>query len=61
MAVSRKKISRDIGLFLQQYGKKKEKNDNGPNDRKHDKKILKKLEKMDPVELDKLLRDEEDK
>lgn len=49
-----KKLQRELGNFVQQYGRKKRPGWD-PNDRNYDRKIEEKLKKMDPEELDELL------
>ena len=44
----------DIGIFLQQYGRK------GCNDRSYSRKVEKRVKRMKPEELDRLIRGEED-
>jgi hypothetical protein len=60
MADKAKKQLRDqLGLFIQQYGRKKNAGQD-PNDRAYDRKLEKKIRKMDPMELDALLRDDQE-
>ncbi len=48
------KLERDAGLFIQRYGRKKRKGANA-NDRDYDRRLEKKLKRMDPAELSRLL------
>jgi len=56
---NKKTLSKMLGAFFRQYSRKKHAGQD-PNDRGYDRKIEKNLKNMDPVELDALLRGEED-
>ena len=59
-----KKLAQELGVFLKQYARKAYKNID-PNDRTYDRNIEKLIKRMDPQELDRLMRegfdDSEDK
>jgi hypothetical protein len=54
------KLAEDIAVFVQQYGRKKRASGYDPNDRDYDRKIEKLVKRMDPVELDTLLRGDDE-
>ena len=51
--------SAELSEFIQQYGRKAQKGME-PNDRGYSRKLEKAVKRMKPVELDRLLRDDED-
>ena len=54
-----RKLKADLGKFLQQYGRRGA-SPQDANDRHYDRKIEEMIKRMDPVELDRILRDEAD-
>jgi hypothetical protein len=55
-----KKLRQEIRTFLQQYGRKANKNID-PNDRRYDRRIEALVKRMKPEELDRIMRgDDED-
>jgi hypothetical protein len=50
------KLAEDIAIFVRQYGRKKRARGYDQNDRHYDRKVEKLVKRMDPVELDTLLR-----
>ena len=57
--VFQKKGKADIGVFLKQYARKRQRHACDPNDRDYDRKIERIIRKMDPEELARLLEQEE--
>ena len=53
-----KRLGVEVFQFLDQYGRKKRPGSGEPNDRKYDRKIENTVKRMDPQELDELLRDD---
>lgn len=51
--------SAELQVFVQQYGRKAQKNTE-PSDRRYDRKVEQAIRQMKPDELDRLLRDDED-
>ncbi|RVC60944.1 MAG: hypothetical protein EOS65_18695 [Mesorhizobium sp.] len=49
----------DIAVFVSQYGRKAQKGIE-PNDRRFDEDVERRIKRMDPVELDHLIRDDEE-
>jgi hypothetical protein len=56
----RKRLAAELGPFMQQYERKKRPGQGEPNDRKYDRKLENAVKRMDPAELDALLRGEID-
>ena len=56
----KKRLVADLGSFMQQYERKKRPGQGEPNDRKYDRKLEDAVKRMDPEELDALLRGETD-
>jgi hypothetical protein len=52
------RLAGEIGLFVQQYGRKAQKGVE-PNDRKYDHKIEQKMKRLSPSDLSDLLSDED--
>lgn len=55
----RERLSADLKLFVQQYGRKAQRGVE-PNDRRYSRKLEAKMRRMSPEELDELLRDDPD-
>lgn len=55
----RNKLGAAVGLFIQKYGRKAQGGGSDPNDRQYDRKLRKKIERMDPETLDQLMRGED--
>lgn len=55
----RKQLRARIARFMQQYGRKARKGLD-PNDRTYDREIEKLVKRMDPEELDRILREEDE-
>lgn len=53
------RIAQEIGLFMQQYGRKAQRHTE-PNDRPYDRKLEEQLKRLPPEELGRLLSGEED-
>ena len=51
--------SSEVATFVRRYGRTSRR-DGDPNDRKHDHDLEQRLKQMDPVDLDRLMRDDED-
>ena len=49
----------DVALFVRQYGRKAQKGVE-PNDRNYNEDVERRIRRMDPVELDRLMREDED-
>lgn len=49
----------DVAIFVRQYGRKAQKGVE-PNDRKYNKNVQRRIGQMDPLELDRLMREDED-
>lgn len=49
----------DVAIFIRQYGRKAQKNTE-PNDRRYSAETVRKLRRISPLELDRLMRDEEE-
>ena len=47
-------------LFVQRYGRKAQKGGVEPNDRKYGRETERALKRLDPTELDRLMRDDEE-
>jgi hypothetical protein len=54
----RHRLAEDLDLFVKQYARKKPKRGGEPNDRDYDWRVRRAVERMDPEELDALLRQE---
>lgn len=54
-----KKLERDVGAFMPQYGRKKRTGANS-NDRQYDRRVEKKIKRMDPEELARVLHGDAD-
>ena len=52
-----KKLALELGVFLKQYARKANRNID-PNDRNYDRKIEQMVKRMDPEELDRLMRED---
>jgi hypothetical protein len=59
MSNRKKKMKADLGVFLRQYRRRRQAGSE-PNDRTYDRTIEKMVKRMDPVELDQILRGEDD-
>ncbi len=53
----RERLSADLKLFVQQYGRKAQRGIE-PNDRRYSRKLEAKMRRMSPEQLDALLRDD---
>ena len=51
--------SAELAIFIRQYGRKAQKGVE-PNDRRYDKDVEREVKRMDPITLDRLMRDDED-
>jgi hypothetical protein len=49
----------ELSVFIQQYGRKSQKGCE-PNDRRYDRDVEQKMRRMDPILLDRLLREDEE-
>ena len=49
----------ELAVFSQKYARRKQKHDD-PNDRTYDREAEEEFKRMDPIKLDRLLRDDED-
>jgi hypothetical protein len=49
----------ELSLFVKQYGRKAQRGVE-PNDRRYDRDVEQKVRRMDPFELDRLLREDEE-
>lgn len=49
----------EIAVSIKQYGRRSQKGAE-PNDRKYDKEVERRVRRMDPVTLDRLMRDDEE-
>lgn len=49
----------DVAIFVRQYGRKAQKGVE-PNDRKYNRNVQRRIGRMDPLELDRLMRKDED-
>ncbi|AZL58792.1 hypothetical protein EI545_08030 [Tabrizicola piscis] len=49
----------ELSIFVKKYGRRAQKNAD-PNDRTHDRDVEKQIRQMDPIELDRLLREDEE-
>ena len=60
--MSRRRIrtEADLGTFMKQYGRKKRPGQGEPNDRKYSRQLEESMKRMDPEELDEVLRGEDD-
>ena len=58
MAKRRQRLQGELGAFVRQYGRKKNRND--PNDRRYDRQTERLVKQMDPRELDDLLHGDSD-
>lgn len=58
MANRRTNLSDRVQHFLKQYGRRKDSRQS--NDRRHDRKVEAMVKRMDPAELDRLIRQEDD-
>ena len=54
-----KKLAQELGVFLKQYARKANKNID-PNDRAYDRNIERMIKRMNPEELDRLMREDFD-
>lgn len=62
MSKRRKKLEQEVGAFIPQYGRKKRTGANA-NDRSYDRHVEKKIKRMDPEELSRVIHggaDDED-
>ena len=59
MTSRRERLAAEIGVFMRQYGRKKQ-HGLDPNDRGYDRDIEQVVKRLDPQELDALLRDKVD-
>ena len=59
MSQCKRRLQSKIKPFLRGYGRSKQPG-HDPNDRHYDRKLQKKLKKLDPIELDKLMHGEYD-
>ena len=55
-----KRLVAELGPFMQQYERKKRPGQGEPNDRHYDRKLERAVKRMDPAQLDALLRGESD-
>ena len=60
MSRRKKRLMAQIGPFVDEYGRRKRPGKSEPNDRQYDREIEKLVKRMDPRELDSLLRDGDD-
>jgi hypothetical protein len=60
MSRRQKRLAAELGQFMHQYERKKRPGKGEPNDRKYDRKVEDAVKRMDPEELDALLRGEDD-
>jgi hypothetical protein len=49
----------DISVFIRQYGRKAQRGVE-PNDRRYDERLARRIRQVKPVDLDSLIRDDED-
>ena len=59
MSKRKKKLNADLGNFLDQYGRRAHRG-HDPNDRRYDRDLEEKIKRMDPEELDAIIRGEEE-
>lgn len=55
MKKSLQRMAGRIGLFLQQYGRKADRNASDPNDRCYDRKLERRIKALDPRDFDELV------
>lgn len=53
------RLANEVALFVQQVGRKAQKGVE-PNDRKHDHELERRLKHMSPIDIDKLIRTDDD-
>jgi hypothetical protein len=58
MSQRKARLEGRLGSFMRQYARKKE-HGQDPNDRKYDQKLKREIRRMNPAELDELLRGED--
>lgn len=60
MTSRKHRSANQIGEFMREYGRKKRPNGFDPNDRQYDRKLQATVKRMDPAELDEMLRGDVD-
>lgn len=59
MSRRKKRLAIELPQFMDQYGRKKRPGSGEPNDRKYNRKVERTVKRMDPQQLDELLRGDE--
>ncbi len=59
MSRRKQRLANDIDIFMRKYSRKRSPGSD-PNDRDYDRKVEEMVKRMDPMELDALLRGEDD-
>jgi hypothetical protein len=60
MSKRRERLRTKLPEFMREYGRTSDRQGMDPNDRHYDHKLEQEIKRMDPRELDSLLRDDED-
>jgi hypothetical protein len=60
MGKRRDKLRADLGHFFKGYGRTSRRHSLDPNDRQYDRKVEREIKRMDPVELDAILRGDDE-